>query len=266
MNKLNYYDNIAHVYDETRWLTESVAEEVADYIIGLTHATSKTHFLEPGVGTGLNVIPLVKRGYYVTGIDVSQEMLAQFRQKLNIVPPNLKLIHADASQLPFLDKSFDVVLTVHMLHTVSDLRIFLDDIHRVLKTEGFYLNCQWITPPARKEFEGYFRELLTKYEETNLIKSKRVSATQEIDTEKYLTRKGYVSNYLVAKEWTVTNTVEELLNLFKLRPYGLCWQVSEDIFQKIMNEFEEFCLKHYGSLKTILSSNAKFEIWAYTKT
>ncbi|BBD63862.1 type 11 methyltransferase [Nostoc commune NIES-4072] len=95
MKKSNYYDYIAQIYDQTRWLTESIAEEVADFILKLTCATPKTSFLEPGVGTGLNVIPLVKRGYSVTGIDASQEMLDQFRQKLNVAPFNLKLIHGD---------------------------------------------------------------------------------------------------------------------------------------------------------------------------
>ncbi len=32
-----------------------------------------------------------------------------------------------------------------------------------------------------------------------------------------------------------------------------------------MNDFEEFCINHYGSLKVILSSEAKFEIWAYSR-
>lgn len=264
MNKLNYYDNIAQIYDQTRWLTESVAELVADFIIDLTRATPETFFLEPGVGTGLNVLPLVKRGYCVTGIDISQEMLDNFRQKLNIFPANLKLIHADASQLPFPDNSFDVVLTVHMLHTVSDWRVFLDNIDRVLKPGGFYLNCQWITPPARREFEGYFREILSQYEVFKPESRRADLAIKDIDVEEYLTQKSYISNYLVAHRWTVSNTVEELLNIYKLRPYGLCWQVSSDIFYQAMKDFEEFCLKHYGSLNTIISSEAKFEIWAYT--
>ena len=97
MRKFNYYDKIAHLYDKTRWLTDTVAEEVTDFILELVQATPKTSFLEPGVGTGLNVLPLVKRGYSVTGIDVSQEMLNQFSQKLDKIPHNLKLIHADAS-------------------------------------------------------------------------------------------------------------------------------------------------------------------------
>jgi ubiquinone/menaquinone biosynthesis C-methylase UbiE len=72
MAKFNYYDRIAQNYDQTRWLTEPITE------------------LEAGVGTGVNVLPLVKRGYAVTGIDVSQEMLNQFRQKLPEAPSNAK--------------------------------------------------------------------------------------------------------------------------------------------------------------------------------
>jgi ubiquinone/menaquinone biosynthesis C-methylase UbiE len=259
----NYYDKIAQFYDQTRWLTESVAEEIADFILELVCATSETSFLEPGVGTGLNVLPLIKRGYFVTGIDVSEEMLDRFRQKFNEIPLNLKLIYADASQLPFADNSFDVVMTVHMLHTVANWRTFLDEIVRVLKPGGFYLNCQWITPPARREFEGYFRSILSKYEVSNQNTKSIDTITYEIDVEEYLHQKDYASNYWNAKEWTVSNRIEELLNFFKLRAYGLCWQVSDEIFNLVIKEFEEFCINHYHSLETVLSSKAKFEIWAY---
>ncbi|MUL39425.1 class I SAM-dependent methyltransferase [Gloeocapsopsis dulcis] len=262
--KRTYYDNIAQIYDQTRWLTPSVAEEVADFMINLTGATSETSFLEPGVGTGLNVLPLVKRGYSVTGIDVSEAMLAQFRQKLTGIPANLTLIHADASQLPFPDNSFDVVLTVHMLHGIANWKAFLDDITRVLKPEGVYLNCQWITPPARREFEGYYQSILSKYENSQQEFKNVGTAIEKLDVEGYFNSKGYTSKYFIAKEWEVTNTVEELLSYFKLRAYGLCWRDSDEIFHQIMNEFEAFCVKHYGSLHKSLSSQAKFEIWAYT--
>ncbi|MBE9189599.1 class I SAM-dependent methyltransferase [Gloeocapsopsis crepidinum LEGE 06123] len=261
--KRTYYDNIAQIYDQTRWLTPSVAEEVVDFIINLTGATFETSFLEPGVGTGLNVLPLVKRGYSVTGIDSSEAMLAQFRQKLNEIPTNLNLIHADASQLLFPDNSFDVVLTVHMIHTVANWKAFLDDITRVLKPEGFYLNCQWITPPAPREFEGYYLSILSKYENPKQDLKSVNTAIEKVDIEGYLNTKGYMSKYFIAKEWEVTNTVEELLGYFKSRAYGLCWLASEEIFPEVMNEFEAFCIQHYGSLQKILSSPAKFEIWAY---
>jgi ubiquinone/menaquinone biosynthesis C-methylase UbiE len=263
MAKFNYYDRIAENYDQTRWLTEPIAEEVADFIVNLVEANPETSFLEAGVGTGLNVLPLVKRGYAVTGIDVSQEMLDQFRQKLPEVPSNLNLICTDASQLDFPDQIFDMVLTVHMIHTVANWQRFLDEIARVLKPNGFYLNAQWITPPARLEFENCFRAILAQYEAQD---SKPVAKPiAEINIDQYFLNKGYQSNYLIAKEWTVSNTVRELLSFFKLRAYGFCWRVSEEIFEKVISEFENFCIKQYGSLNTELSSIAKFEIWAYKR-
>ncbi|ALF54307.1 methyltransferase [Nostoc piscinale CENA21] len=261
MKKSNYYDNIAPIYDQTRWLSETIAEEVADFILQLVCATPETSFLEPGVGTGLNIIPLVKRGYPVTGIDISAEMLNQCRQKLNGTPDNLRLIQADASQLPFSDNSFDVVLTVHILHTVADWRAFLDEIERVLKPGGFYLNCQWITPPARREFESNFQRILSKYEASKPIST----AKQPIDVEGYLHQKGYISNYSVAKEWLVSNTIDDLISFFQSRAYGLCWGLADDQYHLAINELKEFCLNYYGSLDKILSSPAKFEIWAYRK-
>lgn len=148
-------------------------------------------------------------------------MLDQFRQKLNTIPQNLTLLNAGASQLPFLDRSFDVVLTVHMLHTISNWKIFLNEVDRVLKLRGVYLNAQWITPPARMEFEGYLKTVLSKYEGTKT--SKRIGAEiEEINVEEYFCNKGYRSSYLMAKDWTVSNTVEELLSYFKSRAYSLC--------------------------------------------
>jgi len=258
-----YYSKIAHIYDQTRWLTEPIAEDVADFILNLVNATPETTFLEPGVGTGLNVLPFVKRGYSVTGIDVSQDMLNQFRQKLSEIPPNLKLIHGDASQLPFSDNSFDVILTVHMLHTVTSIKTFLDEIDRVVKPNGFYLNAQWITPPARREFEQHFRTILAQYEEPQPPRQ-TPRTVDEINVEDYLRNKGYQCNYCVAKEWTVSNTIQELLSFYRPRAYGLCWLVEDEAFHLAMKEFEAFCQNHYGSLDAEISSPAKFEIWAYS--
>uniref|UniRef100_B8HS45 Methyltransferase type 11 n=1 Tax=Cyanothece sp. (strain PCC 7425 / ATCC 29141) TaxID=395961 RepID=B8HS45_CYAP4 len=238
-----YYSKIADIYDQTRWLTETIAENVADFILTLVKATPETTFLEPGVGTGLNVLPLVRSGYSVTGIDVSQAMLNQFRQKLSEIPPNLKLIHGDASQLPFSDISFDVVLTVHMLHTVSNVEIFLDEIDRVLKPKGFYLNAQWITPPARLEFEQHFRTILSKYQKPQPLQQPR-RVTKEINVEEYLLNKGYQCNYLIAKEWMVSNQVQELLGFYRSRAYGLCWLVPDEEFHLAIEEVISHSKKH----------------------
>lgn len=260
MSQFNYYDHIASIYDQTRWLTPSIAEEVSDFILELVDANPDTSFLEPGVGTGLNVLPLVQRGYSVTGIDISQEMLDQFSNKLNGIPQNLTLLRTDASQLPFAKSSFDVVLTVHMVHTISHWQRFLDEVERVLKPGGFYLNAQWITPPARMEFEHYFKAILAKGVSSS---PSRPTVGTVDNVEDHYGQKGYQSQYVVAKKWLVSNTVEELLGFLNTRAYGLCWQSSTEEFYQALEAFKSFCIEHYGSLDSEISSEARYEIWAY---
>lgn len=209
---MNYYDNIAAIYDEIRWMSEAVADKVADVMLEVVDAKPNTSFLEPGVGTGLNAFPLVKRGYSVTGVDVSKNILTQFQQKFNTFPKNLTLLQMDASNFSFLDRSFEVVLTVHMIHTVSDWKSFLSEIERVLKPKGFYLNAQWIMPPHRMEFDAYFRSVLEQY--TPLSK-RPDTPTSEVNLERYFKEKNWKSDYFIAHEWLTNNTVKELLSFYQ---------------------------------------------------
>ncbi len=53
------------------------------------------------------------------------------------------------------------------------------------------------------------------------------------------------------------------LYIYESNGIAICWQVSDALHKEVMNEFEAFYQEHYG-LDKILSSNAKFEIEAYT--
>lgn len=46
-------------HDQTRWRAKAVAEGVADFMLVLVGANPETSFLEPSVGTRLNVLPLM---------------------------------------------------------------------------------------------------------------------------------------------------------------------------------------------------------------
>ena len=70
MKKPNYYDNIAQIYDQTRWLTESVAEDVADFILALVCATPEgsmsTLYASCGVGVSPAQISVSRQDAYPT--------------------------------------------------------------------------------------------------------------------------------------------------------------------------------------------------------
>jgi SAM-dependent methyltransferase len=134
------FDRVADVYDATRGLPEEVLQAVADAIVRATNAGPSTRFLELGVGTGRIALPLVRRGFPYTGVDISAEMMQRLMAKAPADAGNLTLVEGDVTDLPFGHDAFDVVLTVHLLHLVPQWRNVLAEIQRVLAPGGAYVH------------------------------------------------------------------------------------------------------------------------------
>ena len=97
--------------------------------------------LDVGCGSGIFMIDFIKRGAYVIGIDYSQKMLDITKKELEnykIHKNKYKLLKADATKLPFTDKSFDFVLATGLTDYLTDKQgqQFLEEASRVLKKNG----------------------------------------------------------------------------------------------------------------------------------
>jgi len=95
----------------------------------------KTDMLELGCGTGQWTEYFIKKGFKLTGIDVSDEML-KFAHSKNL---NADFINADSSQIPFDDNSFSTVSSITMLEFVEDQNTVLQEAYRVLKPGGWLI-------------------------------------------------------------------------------------------------------------------------------
>ncbi|MEK7616814.1 MAG: class I SAM-dependent methyltransferase [Patescibacteria group bacterium] len=91
--------------------------------------------LEIGVGTGSMSIFFSYLGLDVTGLDNDQDILKKARNLSKKLNGKAKFIHGNAFNLPFKDKSFDVVLSQGLLEHFQDDEIFklLDEQLRVGK-------------------------------------------------------------------------------------------------------------------------------------
>lgn len=92
--------------------------------------------LDVGCGTGNLSLELARLGVRVTGIDVSEPMLAKARYKAEREGLPVKFYRADARKLPFNDGTFDAVVSLTALEFVPDLREALEEAYRVLKPGG----------------------------------------------------------------------------------------------------------------------------------
>lgn len=79
---MNSYSDFAYIYD--RLMRDDVDyEKWADYIENLfgMHGVNPTLICDLACGTGNITIPLAKRGYDMTGVDISEDMLNLAREK-----------------------------------------------------------------------------------------------------------------------------------------------------------------------------------------
>ncbi len=91
--------------------------------------------LIPGIGTGAD-LPLLPAGVEVTGIDLTPEMLAKARLKLDRCAASVKLIEGDAQALLVEPLSFDAVILNLILSVIPDGNACLQSALRALKPDG----------------------------------------------------------------------------------------------------------------------------------
>jgi phosphatidylethanolamine/phosphatidyl-N-methylethanolamine N-methyltransferase len=95
------------------------------------------HVLEVGVGTGLS-LPLYPKNVFVTGIDISSEMLARAKtRKLRDGLDNvIQLSVMDAEDMDFEDSRFDKVVAMYVASVVPDPEKLVKEMRRVCKANG----------------------------------------------------------------------------------------------------------------------------------
>ena len=91
--------------------------------------------LELGCGTGLNTEYLAQNGGHVTGVDLSERMLAKARQRIEA--KNVSFLTADITKpWDFKNASFDFIVANLVLEHIQDLRPIFNEVFRVLRPGG----------------------------------------------------------------------------------------------------------------------------------
>jgi SAM-dependent methyltransferase len=91
-----FFDAHAPVYEDNAFTKNSVLE--VDFLLEELSLQPGGSILDVGCGTGRHAIELAKRGYAVTGIDLSSEMLALAANAAKDAGVNVSWIHANATR------------------------------------------------------------------------------------------------------------------------------------------------------------------------
>src|SRR5215204_1604365 len=71
-----------------------------------------SRMLDVGCGTGQTAIPAARAGVLVTGVDIATNLIEQARARASAEGLTVQFDEGDAEQLPYLDASFDVVVSL----------------------------------------------------------------------------------------------------------------------------------------------------------
>lgn len=103
----------------------------------------KLNILDIGCGAGFFEVILGKCGHYVTGIDLTMDMVdhtSRMIQQFGLDENNVKALPMDAEMLTFPDSTFDVVVSRNLTWTLPHPIHAYQEWFRVLKPDGILLN------------------------------------------------------------------------------------------------------------------------------
>jgi demethylmenaquinone methyltransferase/2-methoxy-6-polyprenyl-1,4-benzoquinol methylase len=133
------FDSITPHYDRLNQIlsfgmSESWRKRSAEILLGDPQFSPKT-ILDLGCGTGkfLECFLRSRSWESATGVDFSVAMLKKARET---VSGNVMWLQEDFDSLPFLEASFDLVISGFTLRSVQKLPEFLEHVHRVLTRGG----------------------------------------------------------------------------------------------------------------------------------
>lgn len=126
------YDRWAVVYDHDLNPLIGLEEPHVHVALGDVRGLS---VLDLGCGTGRHALWLAAAGADVTGVDFSEGMLAEARQKSGADAVRF-LAHDLHEPLPFADATFDRVVSGLVLEHLRDLGAFFGEMRRVVKPGG----------------------------------------------------------------------------------------------------------------------------------
>ncbi len=138
------YDNIGIGYNSTRKADPVLTNKLLEHL----SPRKDGFYLDIGCGTGNYTNELQKKGLQIIGIDPSEKMLEQAKQKNSNI--DWRIGTAENIELP--DKHLDGILASLTIHHWTDLQKAFFELHRVLKPNGIIV----IFTSTPKQMKGYW--------------------------------------------------------------------------------------------------------------
>lgn len=144
---LNQFDELASDYDRFAFKKSIGLQFLSNLETSFIEEHTKNdkstlYYLDMGVGTGRNSEILLDKGIDVTGMDISENMLRETKQKLGhyVEKGQLRLQRIDLNKkLPFSEGEFDGALCIRVIKYLANWKDLISEAGRVIKKDGVFI-------------------------------------------------------------------------------------------------------------------------------
>jgi len=161
------FNNISHRYDFlNHFLSLGIDKLWRKKAIGFLKPLRPQRILDVATGTGdFAIQALSLKPEHITGVDISEGMLAMGRKKLEKLNLSHKIAleRGDSEKLQFSDNTFDAATVGFGVRNFEDLERGLSEILRVLKPGAMLVVLEFSRPrqfPMRQLYNFYFKNIL----------------------------------------------------------------------------------------------------------
>lgn len=231
------FNHMVQLYDETRVFDVDCFDSALDFLTERYPPTLFNKLFEPGLGTGRIAIPLAERGYQVTGVDISEEMVEVFNKRLlqrkQALP--ISFHKADVMKLPFPDAVFDIAIAVHLFYFIRQWKKAVNEILRVLKQDGPLVLMHTGTGAEVPSLNARYKELCV--EQGYSIKDVGVKSTSEVVD--YLSNLGCHIEWIRDRwQWTQRIQLNKALHYIKSRAYSFTIPAPDKVHSRAIDKLE----------------------------
>jgi len=144
--------NICQTYHDC---FESLTTQSVEALLKAASISNGSNLLDVACGAGYVAGAASERGANATGVDFSPSMLNMAKQNY----PTVMFQEADADNLPFENQSFSAVVNNFGTPHFPDPQAAINEVFRVLKSEGRYAFTVWDVPQKTIAFGAIYGAL-----------------------------------------------------------------------------------------------------------
>lgn len=241
------FDGMVEGYDETRVFDRDCFDAALNFLVDRFPPQAFGKVFEPGIGTGRIAVPLAERGYCVTGVDISAEMLALLNKRLRRPKRSwrMRIQQADVTHLPFPDAAFDMAIAVHLFYFIQEWQKAADEILRVVDAAGPVVLMHTGTGLEIPSLNGRYKELCA--EQGCVIREIGVKSTREVVD--YVQDTGCQVEWVRDRwQWTTPIQLDKALGHLRARAYSFTTIAPDDAHQQAIEQLESELTHRFGKL------------------